>query len=65
MINFEITSDKTHIKITDSEINPEVSYLKSFFKKKSKDGDFNPLVDNGAWDGMDHFVKEGGLIPIG
>lgn len=65
MISFEITSDRKYLKVSKYDLKSEVEYLKSFFKKKSKDGDFNSQVDNGIWDGMDHFLTKEGLIPIG
>ena len=65
MITFEITSDQKHVKVSDYSLNSEVDYLRSYFKKKSKDGDFNPLVDNGQWDGMDHFLTKEGTFPVG
>jgi superfamily II DNA or RNA helicase len=64
MINFVITEDGKYLKVENSSLTSEVDWLKGFFKKKSKDADFNPLVERGEWDGMDHFIKDG-LIPIG
>ena len=65
MINFVITPDGKHLKVEEYSLNSELEWIHSFFKKKSKDADFNPLVDSGAWDGMDPFMTKENTLPIG
>lgn len=65
MILFELTKDAKHLKISEYSLNSEKKALINYFKKKSKDADFNILVDRGIWDGLDHFVTKDGKIPIG
>jgi superfamily II DNA or RNA helicase len=65
MIKFEIINDSKQLKISEYSLNVERDYIYSFFKKKSKDADFNSAVENGTWDGMDHFMTKDGIIPIG
>jgi superfamily II DNA or RNA helicase len=65
MINFVITPDGKHLKVEEYSLNSELEWIHSFFNKKSKDADFNPLVDSGAWDGMDPFMTKENTLPIG
>jgi superfamily II DNA or RNA helicase len=65
MVQLEVTEDGQHIRIVEASLNSEKSHIYNYFKKKSKDADFNVLVDRGIWDGMDHFMTKDGKIPIG
>lgn len=65
MLTFEITQDRKFIKLTEFNLNSEKTDLFNFFKKKSKLAEFNPLVDRGVWDGLDHFITKDGKIAIG
>jgi len=65
MIRLEVTDDLKNLKVVSYELNSHRDYLYSFFKKKSKDADFNKAVENGTWDGMDHFMTKEWTIPIG
>lgn len=65
MISFELTKDKRRLKVSEYSLNSELASAHSFFQKKSKDSDFNALVDNGVWDGMDKFMSKDNSIPVG
>jgi superfamily II DNA or RNA helicase len=65
MISFELSENKKSLILTGSSLNSEKSAVYNYFKKKSKDGDFNILVNRGIWDGMDHFMSKTGELPIG
>ena len=65
MITLDLTEDGKYLKITNASLNSERSAIYSYFKKKSKDADFNVLVDRGIWDGMDHFMSKDGRVPVG
>jgi superfamily II DNA or RNA helicase len=65
MIKLEVTDDLKNLKVTSYDLSSQKDYLYSFFKKKSKDADFNKAVENGTWDGMDHFMTKDFTIPIG
>lgn len=65
MIKFRISKDKNFLILDDASLNSEKSKVYSYFKKKSKDADFNVLVNRGIWDGMDHFMSKTGKLPIG
>jgi len=65
MIKLEVTSDSKNLKVVSYDLSSQRDYLYSFFKKKSKDADFNKSVENGTWDGMDHFMTKEWTIPIG
>ena len=65
MIALDLTEDGKYLKITNASLNSERSAIYSYFKKKSKDADFNVLVDRGIWDGMDHFMSKDGRVPVG
>ena len=65
MIKFEVTDDSKNLKVVSYDLSSQRDYLYSFFKKKSKDADFNKAVENGTWDGMDHFMTREWTIPIG
>jgi len=65
MLQFGITDDNKNLKITSYSLTSERDYMYSFFKKKSKDAAFNQAVENGTWDGMDHFMTKDFTIPIG
>ena len=65
MITLEVTKDRQNLKLVEASLNSEKSSIYGYFKKKSKDADFNVLVDRGLWDGMDHFMTKDGKLPIG
>jgi superfamily II DNA or RNA helicase len=65
MVTFSVSSDKKTLILTEASLNSEKSAAYNYFKKKSKDGDFNILVSRGIWDGMDHFMSKKGELPIG
>lgn len=65
MLQFGITDDNKNLKITAYSLSSERDYCYNFFKKKSKDAAFNAAVENGTWDGMDHFMTKEFTIPIG
>jgi len=65
MLNFGITNDHKRLKLTHYDLSSERDYIYSFFKKKSKDAAFNASVENGTWDGCDHFMTKNFTIPIG
>lgn len=65
MITLEVTKDRQNLKLIEASLNSEKSSIYGYFKKKSKDADFNVLVDRGLWDGMDHFMTKDGKLPIG
>ena len=64
MLQFGITDDNKNLKITAYTLSSERDYIYSFFKKKSKDAAFNASVENGTWDGMDHFMTKDFTVPI-
>lgn len=53
------------IQLTDWELNTEKKAAITFFKKRSKDADFNILVERKIWDGNDPFMNEDGELPLG
>lgn len=63
MLHFKV--DRNRIQLIESSLNSEKNQVYKFFKKKSKDGDFNILVERGIWDGKDAFMTDDGFIPIG
>lgn len=63
MLLFKV--DNNHIQLVESSLNTYKKQVYDFFKKKSKDGEFNVLVQRGLWDGKDPFMTEDGRIPIG
>lgn len=63
MLIFKV--DKNHIQLVEASLNTHKKQVYDFFKKKSKDGEFNVLVERGLWDGKDPFMTEDGRIPIG
>ena len=65
MLKFKLDENRNYIKLESYELNLEKIQLYNFFKKKSKEGEFNILVDRGIWDGMDHFMTKDDRIPIG
>ena len=65
MLKFKVIKQKDYIKLVEWDNDKEKSILKDHFTKKSKDGDFNILVDRGIWDGMDTFLSKTNEIPIG
>ena len=65
MIQLKLSEDKKTINIVEASLNSEKSSIYKYFKKKSKDADFNVLVDRGIWDGMDHFMTKQGSIQVG
>lgn len=65
MIILQVTEDRQNLKLVEATLNSEKSSVYGYFKKKSKDADFNVLVDRGLWDGMDHFMTKDGKLPIG
>jgi superfamily II DNA or RNA helicase len=65
VITLEVTKDRQNLKLVEASLNSEKSSIYGYFKKKSKDADFNVLVDRGLWDGMDHFMTKDGKLPIG
>ena len=65
MLTFKVSEDRKWIELLDFSLNSERTSLFSFFKKKSKQADFNVLVDRGIWDGNDVFITKEGKISIG
>ena len=65
MLKFKTIKQRDCIKLVEWDNDKEKSILKDHFTKKSKDGDFNVLVDRGIWDGMDTFLSKTNEIPIG
>ena len=65
MLKFKVFKNRDCIKLVEWEDDREKGILKDHFTKKSKDGDFNVLVDRGIWDGMDNFLNKNNEIPIG
>jgi len=65
MLTFKIIESKGCIKLCEWTLNSERGRLHDHFTKKSKDGDFNVLVERGIWDGMDHFLSKDNEIPMG
>ena len=65
MLKFKLTDDHRFISLVDFELNSERNDLFNFFKRKSKKGEFNALVDRGIWDGKDKFITKEGRISIG
>lgn len=65
MLKFKLTKDKQYLKVYHNDLNTELQGLKRYFSKKSRDADFNILVERGLWDGKDHFLEEGNIIPVG
>lgn len=65
MLTFKITECRQFIQLTDFTLNSERTSLFAYFKKKSKKGEFNVLVDRGIWDGKDPFITPDGKISIG
>ncbi len=65
MLKFKLTDDLRFISLVDFDLNSERNDLFNFFKRKSKKGDFNPLVDRGIWDGKDKFITKEGRIAVG
>lgn len=65
MIKFKLTEDLRFISLVDFELNSERNDLFNFFKRKSKKGEFNALVDRGIWDGKDKFITKEGRIAVG
>ncbi len=65
MLKFKVIKQRDCIKLIEWSEDKEKSLLKDHFTKKSKDGDFNVLVDRGLWDGMDKFLTKNNEIPIG
>ena len=65
MLKFKVSDDGNSIKLIEWTLNQEKNRLRDHFTKKSKDGDFNVLVERGIWDGMDHFMTKENHIPIG
>lgn len=64
MLKFKLLSDQKHFKLEEYSLNMEKTSLFSWFKKKSKDAEFNILVARKIWDGMDHFITKEGVISI-
>tara|TARA_B100000963_G_scaffold334854_1_gene328462 strand:- start:30865 stop:32574 length:1710 start_codon:yes stop_codon:yes gene_type:complete len=65
MLKFKVFKTKNLIKLIEWDNDTEKGRLRDHFTKKSKDGDFNVLVDRGIWDGMDNFLTKENEIPIG
>lgn len=65
MLEFSLSEDRKSLSLVSASLNSEKSAVYGYFKKKSKDGDFNILVNRGIWDGMDHFMNKKGDIPVG
>jgi len=65
VLKFKVFKNRDCIKLVEWESDREKNILKDHFTKKSKDGDFNVLVDRGIWDGMDIFLNKNNEIPIG
>lgn len=65
MLKFKVSQDGNSIKLIEWTLNQEKNRLRDHFTKKSKDGDFNVLVDRGLWDGMDHFLSKENTLHIG
>jgi len=64
MLKFKLLADQKHFKLEEYSLNMEKTSLFSWFKKKSKDAEFNILVTRKIWDGMDHFISKEGVISI-
>jgi superfamily II DNA or RNA helicase len=65
MLKFKVFKTRNCIKLVEWDSDSEKGRLRDHFTKKSKDGDFNVLVDRGIWDGMDNFMSKENEIPIG
>jgi superfamily II DNA or RNA helicase len=65
MLKFKVIKQRDCIKLIEWSEDREKSLLRDHFTKRSKDGDFNVLVDRGLWDGMDKFLTKNNEIPIG
>lgn len=65
MLEFKTIREKNYIKLCEWTLNSEKGRLVDYFTKKSKDGDFNVLVDRGLWDGLDRFINKNNEIGLG
>lgn len=61
MIKFKVSDDRTKIEVIEHSLNAELSYLKRYFRKKSKAADFNCRGD----DCFDFFLSKQNTIPVG
>jgi len=64
MLKFKLLEGGKHLKLEEYSLNMEKTSLFYYFKKKSKDAEFNVLVARKIWDGMDHFITKEGVISI-